>query len=101
MNVPFSIRDDLNSDSNVTEQSDRHSEKHLKPENLSLSISRNFDSISNAIDLMWVCSETHFEGIIRKYPRPLSLHQSTNPINGSIDDQVSENIRSTDTHIHP
>jgi hypothetical protein len=31
MNEEPSIRDNLNPDSNVTEQSDRHSEKHLKP----------------------------------------------------------------------
>jgi hypothetical protein len=31
MNPQTSIRDNFDPDSNVTEQSDRHSEKHLKP----------------------------------------------------------------------
>jgi hypothetical protein len=31
LNASFSIRDNLDPDSNVTEESDRHSEKHLSP----------------------------------------------------------------------
>jgi hypothetical protein len=32
MNAPVSIRDNLDPDSNVTEESDLHQEKHLSPQ---------------------------------------------------------------------
>jgi hypothetical protein len=65
-NAHFSIRDNLDPDSNGTEESERHTAKHLKPktstelgkvknfrsvlENTSFSIFLNFDPISIPID---------------------------------------------------
>jgi hypothetical protein len=79
-NTDFSIRDNLDSDSNVTQESDLHSKKHFQSrissdagkvthlkrllQNVSFPISFNFDTISNAIDLMRVCREIHLEGMI-------------------------------------
>jgi hypothetical protein len=51
-NANSSIRDNLDSDSNVTEESDPHSEKHLAPENTTeFGMVRNLTSVfSNASD---------------------------------------------------
>jgi hypothetical protein len=79
LNAIFSIRDNLESDSNVTEESDVQEEKHdslktstdagmvtnLRPvfENASDSIRSNLDLFSITTDLMDLFSETVFDEI--------------------------------------